>query len=58
MRIKNLWELLQEQQVAEATAGEQGPDDRGEEGAEREKTKWELVVELIHTVFRDGVLAK
>ena len=41
-----------------ATTEEQGSEEGGDEGAERENSKWELVMEMIQTAFRDGVLAE
>ena len=58
MYVNHLREWLREHQVAEAVAEERGPAKGGEEGAEREKSKWELVVELAQTAFRDRVLAE
>ena len=68
MRTKNLQEWLREHQAKEAAAEveeltatekrERGDDEGGEEGEERDKSKWDMVVQLVQTAFRDGVLAE
>ena len=58
MRAEHLQEWLQEHRLAEEAVDERGPDEGGEKGAERDKPKWELVVELLQTAFRDRVLAE
>ena len=35
-----------------------GADKGDEEGKEREQSKWEMVMELVHTAFRYGVLVE
>ena len=35
-----------------------GADEGDEEGKEREQSKWEMVMELVHTAFRYGVLVE
>ena len=56
IRTEHLQEGLREHQVAETATEERGPEEGGEEGADRENPKWELVVELIQTAFRYGLL--
>ena len=68
MRAKHLWEWLREHCAAEAVENseiitepderEGGSDEGGEEGEERDHPKWNMVVELVQTSFRDRYLAE
>ena len=68
MRSEQLWEWLREHQSAEAVeeaeeltepeGRERVYYERREEGDERDQTKWVMVVELVQTSFRDGVLVE